>query len=146
MRDLTKKRRSDSEMTQKVPHISPDMAPQVTRLSDVIAYLRTVMNKDLPIQHIALLLAVVQQPGISMQDLMTHLGMPQGSVSRNVKLLSIPGRGYEFLSTSPGLTNRKQIVVFPTEKCTDLIVTLCRLMRADMQEEVNRGSCDVAAC
>ncbi len=122
------------------------MSPQVTRLTDVINYLRTEMNKDLPIQHIALLLAVVQQPGISMQDLMSHLGMTQGSVSRNVKLLSAPGRGYELLRTARGLINRKQIVVFPTVKCTELIETLCRLMQAEMHEEIIRVNSKAAAC
>ncbi len=72
--------------------------------------------------------------------------MPQGSVSRNVKLLSVPGRGYELLRTAPGLINRKQIVVFPTEKCTDLIVMLCRLMQAEMHEEIKSVSRKAAAC
>ncbi len=132
-------------MTQHEAQVKPGLTQNITKLSDVITCLRTEVNKDLPIQHIALLLAVIQQPGVSMQDLMEYLGMPQGSVSRNVKLLSTPGRGYELLYTSQGLINRKQVVVFPTEKCSDLIENLCCLMQNEIQEDDKRCSCDAAA-
>lgn len=134
MRDLTGKRRSDSEMTQNVSHLSTEVAQQVTQLSDVITCLRMEMNKNLPIQHIALLLAVTQQPGISMKDLMRDLGMPQGTVSRNVKLLSGQGRGYGLLRNEQGLVNRNQVVVYPTAKCIDLIEKLCSLMPYEIYE------------
>ncbi|MBE0502185.1 MAG: MarR family transcriptional regulator [Desulfuromonadales bacterium] len=146
MRDLAKGKRKDSEKTEIGCQLLPETAPQVTRLTDVISYLHTEMNKDLPLQHIALLLAVVQQPGISLQDLMAHLGMPQRLVSRNVKLLSTPGSGYDLLSTSPGLVNRKQIMIFPTEKCSELIAFFCRLMQTDTHEELNRSSSIAARC
>jgi DNA-binding MarR family transcriptional regulator len=145
MSDLAVKRRDGSEMTQKVSQVLPGVAQQVTQLSDVITCLRTELNKDLPIQHIALILAVVQQPGISMQDLMDSLGMPQGSVSRNVKLLSSPGRGYGLLRNEQDLVNRKQVLVFPTEKCIDLVEKLCRLMQVEIAEDVNRCSCKAVA-
>lgn len=121
-------------MTQHVALTSTGVARNVAKLSDVITCLRTELNKELPIQHIALLLEVVQQPGISMQLLMGRLDMPQGSVSRNVKLLSTPGRDYELLHTEQDLVNRKQVVVFPTEKCIDLVDNLCSLMQTEEQE------------
>jgi DNA-binding MarR family transcriptional regulator len=145
MSDLAVKRRDDSEMTQNVSQILTEVAQQVTQLSDVITCLRTELNKDLPIQHIALILAVVQQPGISMQDLMDSLGMPQGSVSRNVKLLSSPGRGYGLLRNEHDLVNRKQVVVFPTEKCSALVEKLCRLMQTAVVEDLERCSCKAVA-
>lgn len=122
-------------MAQNLSQTATIVAHQVAQLSDVINCLRVELNKDLPIQHIALILAVVQQPGLSMQDLMDRLGMPQGSVSRNVKLLSTLGRGYGLLRNEQDLVNRKQVVVFPTEKCIDLVEKLCSLLQVEMQED-----------
>ena len=144
MSDLAVKKQRIREMTQNVSHVSLDVAQQVTQFSNVITCLRTELNKDLPIQHIALLLAVVQQPGVSMQELMERLGMPQGSVSRNVTLLSTHGRDYELLRTEQDLVNRKQIVVFPTVKCVDLIKKLCGLMQSDIAEDLKLCRCSSA--
>ena len=135
MRDLTVKRLSGSEMTQFQTQISSDVTQKVTQLTEVITCLRVELNKDLPIQHVALILAVVTQPGISMQDLMGRLDMPQGSVSRNVKLLSNQGRGYGLLRTDQDEVNRKQVVVFPTEKCLHLVEKLCHLIQVEQQDE-----------
>ena len=76
-----------------------------------------------------------------MQDLMARLDMPQGSVSRNVKLLSDTGRGYGLLRNDQDLVNRKQVVVHPTEKCLDLVEKLCSLMQVEMQEEESAHVC-----
>lgn len=141
MSDLTEKKLSDREMTQNQAQGTSELAQHVTKLADVITCLRTELNKDLPIQHIALILAVVQKPGISMQDLMARLDMPQGSVSRNVKLLSDKGRGYGLLRNDQDLVNRKQVVVHPTEKCLDLVEKLCSLMQVEMQEEESAHVC-----
>ena len=135
MCDLTDIKLNNREMAQFLTKSTTEVAYEVTRLSDVISCLRTELNKDLPIQHIALILAVVQLPGISMQDLMEQLNMPQGSVSRNVKLLSDHERGYGLLSTIQNEIRRKQVVVYPTQKCLDLIEKICRLMQVEIQEE-----------
>jgi DNA-binding MarR family transcriptional regulator len=142
MRDLTGKRLSGSEMTQSVSQIPNEVAQQVSQLSDVITCLRTELNKDLPIQHIALLLAVIKQPGISMKDLMRDLSMPQGTVSRNVKLLSDRGRGYGLLRNEQGLVNRNQVVVHPTARCIDLVEKLCSLMQSEIYEGGKLSSCN----
>ena len=136
MSDLTVKEGSACEMTQNVSQSLVGLTPYVTQLSDVITCLRTELNKDLPIQHIALLLEVYQQPGISMQHLMNCLDMPQGTVSRNVKLLSSPGRGYELLCASQNDVNRKQVVVYPTKKCVNLVEKLCQLLQVARQEKL----------
>jgi DNA-binding MarR family transcriptional regulator len=107
MRELTVKKRSDGDMAKSVSHSLSVVAHQVTQLYYVITCLRTVLNKDLPIQNTALIFAVVQQPGINMQGLMEGLGLPQSSVSRNMKLLSGNGRGYGLLRNEPDLVNRK---------------------------------------
>ena len=135
MRDFMVKKMSDSAMTLNESHDSNGYSHQVLQLTEVIAYLRSELNKDLPIQHIAMILAVVDQPGISMQALMEHLDMPQGSVSRNVKLLSNQGRGYDLLRTEQDEINRKQVVVHPTDKCLNLVENLCLLIKDEGLKE-----------
>lgn len=128
-------------MTQPVAFTLTRVVHNVTKLSNIITCLRTELNKDLPIQHIALILAVVQQPGVSMQALIELLDMPQGSVSRNIKLLAEPGRGYCLMYTEQDLVNRKQSVVFPTEKCIELVEKLCGLIQTEIAEDVKRCQC-----
>ena len=64
------------------------MQGEIKKLSRVVNLFRRELNKDLPSQHIAMLLTVAMQPGITMPELCKELDMPQGTVSRNVKLLS----------------------------------------------------------
>jgi DNA-binding MarR family transcriptional regulator len=128
MRDLTVKTENAGEITQNVVPVSAELSQPLSQLSAVVTCLRTELNKDLPIQHVALLLAVLQQPGISMQGLMEHLAMPQGSVSRNVKLLADSARGYGLLRTTQSQMNRKQVVVEPTEKCVHLFERICQFL------------------
>lgn len=96
----------------------------IDRVAKVIEHLRKHVNKDLPSQHIAILLAVIQSPGITMPELITQLNMPQGTLSRNVKLLSRHiaddnGRsrlkGHDLLRTEPAKAGRHALAVFLTE-------------------------------
>ncbi len=110
----------------------------LTRLARVIELLRKQLNKDLPSQHIALLLAVAQQPGITMPELCKMLDMPQGTVSRNVKLMShfcdkkgnnsVAKKGYGLLETDQAPSNRYQLAVFLTTEGERLVQKLARLM------------------
>jgi len=135
--DMTAKKRIDGEMTKMSVKRPVRAQHPVTRLSDMVACLRSELKKDLPIQHLALLLAVVEEPGISMPELMKRLKMPQGSVSRNVKLLADRVRGYGLLLTAPDQVNRKQMAVYPTWKCQSLVEKLCRLMQHEL------GGCEI---
>ena len=111
---------------------------ELTRLSQVIELLRKQLNKDLPSQHIALLLAVAQQPGITMPELCKQLDMPQGTVSRNVKLMShfcdkkgndgVTKRGYGLLETDQAPSNRYQLAVFLTAEGERLVQKSARAM------------------
>jgi len=136
---MTVKTRVDGDMAGLPLRRAPRAAHPVARLSDMIACLRSELKKDLPIQHLAMLLAVVEQPGISMPELMVALKMPQGSVSRNVKLLSDRARGYGLLMTAPDHVNRKQVVVFPTWKCMHLVEKLCRMMEIEIGGRESRA-------
>jgi len=130
--DLAVKKRIDGDIATKAASGLLRAQHPVTRLSDMVACLRTELKKDLPIQHLALLLAVVEEPGISMPELMKRLKMPQGSVSRNVKLLADRARGFGLLLTAPDQVNRKQMAVYPTRECQSLVEKLCRLMQVEI--------------
>ena len=111
---------------------------EIYRLSRVIELLRRQLNKDLPSQHIALLLAVAQNPGITMPELCKQLDMPQGTVSRNVKLMShfcdkngnnsVTKKGYGLLETDQAPANRYQLAVFLTAEGERLVEKLARVM------------------
>jgi DNA-binding MarR family transcriptional regulator len=115
-----------------------EMMQEINKLSRVIDFSRKQLNKDLPSQHIALLLAVAEQPGITMPELCERLDMPQGTVSRNVKLMShycdknngasVPKKGYGLLETEPAPTNRYQRAVFLTDAGERLVEKLARVM------------------
>ena len=114
-----------------------NMMQQISKLSRVIEILRKQLNKDLPSQHIAMLLAVAQQPGITMPELCRQLDMPQGTVSRNVKLMSHyfdkagdgqTKKGYGLLETDQAETNRYQLSVFLTPEGERLVKKLVMTM------------------
>ena len=108
------------------------MKQNLTQLSNVVSFLRTEVNKDLPMQHLAILLAVVEQPGISMQKLYPQLDMPQGTLSRNVKVLV---NQYGLLYTEQIPNNRKQYAVYPTDKCIELMEKVCGFMQVETIHE-----------
>ena len=96
----------------------------INRVARVIEHLRRNINKDLPSQHIAIFLAVAENEGVTMPELIRQLDMPQGTLSRNVKLLSRfmaqeNGRtilkGHDLLRTEPVPTGRHALAVFLTD-------------------------------
>lgn len=125
------------------------MMHELTRLSQVIELLRKQLNKDLPSQHIALLLAVAQQPGITMPELCEQLDMPQGTVSRNVKLMThfcdkkgncgVTKKGYGLLETDQAPSNRYQLAVFLTAEGERLVQKMARVMEYEKNVENIRG-------
>jgi len=113
------------------------MQGEIKKLSRVVNLFRRELNKDLPSQHIAMLLTVAMQPGITMPELCKELDMPQGTVSRNVKLLSAGAsrngsdsarKGYGLLETDQASTNRYQLSVFLTSKGERLMEQVAELM------------------
>jgi DNA-binding MarR family transcriptional regulator len=90
---------------------------------------RSRVHKDMPVQHVVLLLAVAETPGITMTELIRALDMSQGAVSRNVKLLSLfiervggtaVARGAGLLRTEP-VGEGRSLAVYLTEKGEDLV-------------------------
>ena len=97
----------------------------IDRIFKVVEHLRKNVNKDFPSQHVAIFLAVAQNPGITMPELIRQLDMPQGTLSRNVKLLSrfmehengkSSLRGHDLLRTEPVPTGRHALAVYLTDK------------------------------
>jgi hypothetical protein len=113
------------------------MKQELYIFSNAIELLRRRVNKDLPSQHIALLLAVAMQPGITMTELCTQLDMPQGSVSRNVKLMShfcansgtkVTKNGYGLLKTDQAEVSRYRLSVFLTAEGERLVQKLAQVV------------------
>jgi DNA-binding MarR family transcriptional regulator len=110
---------------------------EVDRLFSAIELFRKRVNKDMPIQHVTLLLAVARNPGITMPELISLLKMPQGSVSRNIKVLSdyverengvSVMKGYCLLRTRPVPYNRRVLAVYLTLRGEALIQDLTRML------------------
>ncbi|MCK4260079.1 MAG: MarR family transcriptional regulator [Halanaerobiales bacterium] len=59
----------------------------VLKMRQTIKYLREIIAKDMPLQQLAVFLEVCANEGISMKELAKTLGMPQSSITRNVKRL-----------------------------------------------------------
>ncbi|PLX80560.1 MAG: hypothetical protein C0616_08150 [Desulfuromonas sp.] len=127
---------------------------EVTRIFNVVEFLRGRISKSMPIQHVALFLLVAQKQGITMPDLCEQLSMPQGSLSRNVKLLSrfleksngrMVARGYDLLRTEPSTANPHALAVFLTPKGEDLVEEMVDMLEgveidAAVQQKSAAGS------
>lgn len=110
---------------------------EVTRLFNTVEFLRNRINKSMPIQHVALFLLVAQKQGITMPELCEQLSMPQGSLSRNVKLLArylekengrMVARGYDLLRTEPSVSNPHALSVFLAPRGLELIEEMVEMI------------------
>ena len=110
---------------------------EIIRLAKVVEHLRKNVNKDLPSQHIAIYLAVVQNPGITMPELIRQLDMPQGTLSRNVKILSrflenskgkTGLKGYDLVFTEPVQNGRHALSVHLTARGRALAVEIAEIL------------------
>ena len=97
---------------------------EISKFAKVIEHIRRNVNKDFPSQHLAIYLAVAENPGVTMPELIRQLDMPQGTLSRNVKLLSrfvthdngkTALRGHDLLRTEPVPTGRHALAVYLTD-------------------------------
>lgn len=93
----------------------------IFKINRIVAYIREQVSNDLALPQLAIYLTVCHDEGVTMPELCEKLGMPQGSLSRNVKRLSryYEGsklQGYDLLSTSPDLHDRKRLAVYLTDQ------------------------------
>lgn len=127
----------------------------VPTLLQVVDLVRQMLNRNIPMQQLALFLRVAENPGISMTELSEQLGMPQGSVSRNVKLLtdqrkqgreSRSEHGYGLLCTQQHAVNRHQLTVGLTRKGEEFVAELDSIFAgAAMQQAAARCDCGHAS-
>lgn len=95
----------------------------LAKMLRAVEMLRRRVHKAMPSQHLSLLLAVAERPGITMPELGRVLNMPQGTVSRNVKVLShyvereaggVQPKGRNLLRTQPDPGNPHCLAVYLT--------------------------------
>ncbi len=112
---------------------------EIFTLINAIETLRKRLSHQLPSQHISILLLVATRPGITQAELGKALGMPQGTVSRNIKILSryyergsVGGRtkGYGLIKTVPLDAAAYPLGVYLTSEGEDLILDLVEGMRS----------------
>jgi DNA-binding MarR family transcriptional regulator len=101
----------------------------------------------MPIQQLAMLLEVSLNEGVSMPDLGRGLKMGQGSVSKNVKLMSkfMDGdelKGLGLLYTEQDLHERRRFVVHTTPKGQEFLRRLSSLL--DFGESNRKGKEEAA--
>ena len=101
----------------------------LVKFEGVVSILEKIFA-ELPLQQIKLFLTVAKHEGATMPELQKILDTPQGTLSRNVKALSVylkpadstvPGSlrtkgGYELLESRPDSENRKALAVYLTPK------------------------------
>jgi len=113
---------------------------EISSLLKILELVRSKIHRELPLQQLVLFLTVVENPGITMPDLVELLGMPQGTVSRNVKALShyvvwqdgmpVPF-GRNLLRTQADEDNRHALAVYPTGRGEALAREIAKLLAAD---------------
>jgi DNA-binding MarR family transcriptional regulator len=112
---------------------------QISRLLKILDLVRSKVHRELPLQQLVLFLTVVENPGVTMPELVATLDMPQGTVSRNVKALShyvvwqdgvaVP-HGRNLLRTRPDEENRHILAVYPTGRGEALSQEIARGLQA----------------
>lgn len=116
---------------------------ELQRVLEAVELLRRRIHKDVPSQHIALLLAVANNPGILMPELCRRLNMPQGTLSRNVKVLShyveykdgaLIARGRNLLRTQPDPSGSNCLAVYLTGKGESVVAELLESLYPDRAE------------
>lgn len=112
------------------------MAEELERFSKALFYVRDNINSDMALPQLLILLQVWQEEGITMVTLAKRLKMPQGTISRNLRMLGqfmTQGqprelKGYSLVGLKPDLYDRKRLACFLTdhgkEVCSDMIEIL----------------------
>ena len=103
------------------------MATAISTFNRGLTFVRTHLNKDIALSHLAIFLEVCLHEGITMAYLAEKLDLPQASVSRSTKELCKyvekdlkTGEkkllGYDLIRTEPDLEERRRLVLFLTPK------------------------------
>jgi len=116
---------------------------ELTRVLKAVEMLRKRVHKAMPTQHLSLLLTVADNPGVTMPELGQLLDMPQGTVSRNVKVLShyvereagsLQPKGRNLLRTQPDLHNPHCLAVYLTGRGEAVVEELRAILYPESAE------------
>lgn len=108
----------------------------IDRLEKALYYIRKEINEEIPVQQLLLFLVVAKENGITQHAISTRLGMPAGSVSRNVKMLSqwaerrdgnLVIKGYNLFDTRPDIEYRNRMAVFLTPRGFEVLEALDKI-------------------
>ena len=93
-----------------------------------------VIHKDIAMPQLTILLLVAENEGITQTELAEIMGIPQGTVSRNVLKLSEKfvqnakgdwrQAGYDLVETRPDIDETRRLAVYLTRKGKDVIKAL----------------------
>jgi len=120
---------------------------ELSRILKAVEMLRKRVHKEMPSQHLSLLLTVADHPGITMPELGRLLDMPQGTVSRNVKVLShyvereagsLQPKGRNLLRTQPDHGNPHCLAVYLTGRGEAVVEELRAILYPESVER-SRG-------
>ena len=110
----------------------------LSNFAKVVRFLRNELSKELPTQQLDLFLTIAEQEGVTTNELMAQLDMPQGTVSRNIKALGryvVDGdggdkvvAGYDLIRIEPDIYNRKTNAYYLTKKGQELVAIIERLL------------------
>lgn len=99
---------------------------EINKIFDVIEYIRKNVYTDLALPQLTIYLLVCLKEGVTQTEISNELNMPQGSVSRNLKILSKyfeetedgkkEIRGYDLVRLEPDLEERRRLAVFLTKR------------------------------
>lgn len=113
------------------------LAGGIDRFRQAIERVREI-NPDFAISQLSLLLYVATNEGKTMHELCAETGMPQGSVSRNIKQLSRYAevdrhgrrelKGYNLVRTEPDVIERRRLAVYLTKEGEALIEDLYNIL------------------
>jgi DNA-binding MarR family transcriptional regulator len=111
----------------------------VTKLMAVVRLVRDQIFTELPLQQLYMLLLVIENPGINQQDFMDLLGVPAGTVSRNLSKLGSRiaedrnGKpvetGYNLIQIYPDPADPKKNTVHLTKKGKEFADQLMKLLQ-----------------
>lgn len=108
------------------------MENEITRLERAIKLIHSYTKDELVGTQLMIFLAVAQKEGMEMQELSAYVEKPQGSLSRNIKKLSIykdnngNKAGHDLLDVRPSYNNRRALAVHLSQKG--------RMLKNELQE------------
>lgn len=94
----------------------------IDKLKETLDIIYDYTKEELIGTQLTIFLAVARKEGQEMQELCDTVGKPQGSLSRNIKKLSIYKNrkgnkaGFDLLEVKPSFENRRALAVYLSDK------------------------------